>query len=203
MRSVTSLPEEFEEWSTIDLKRDKSLMIVLSILSIVVFLGTGWLFFMLANWLAPAFVSNSTQTFGPLEILIGLLVVSVVMLVGHEAIHGLFFWIFTGNRPVFGFHWVYAYAAAPGWYIPRVPFIIIGLAPLVLITLLGLLLLPFVSSVLVALTFVLAMTLNAGGAVGDLYVVCWLLGKRGPLLIRDYGDGMTVYGVQRNQLAKG
>jgi hypothetical protein len=110
----------------------------------------------------------------------------------HELIHGAFFWIFTGARPIFGLRLAYAYAAAPDWYIPRNAFLMIGLAPLVLISLGGAALLPAMPPSLLPIWW-LALTANASGAVGDLYIVGWLLSKSAHLYINDCGDRMSVY----------
>ncbi len=78
------------------------------------------------------------------------------------------------RAPLFGLRGLYAFAAAPGWYIPRNPYLWIGLSPLVLISIFGLLLVPLIpQSVLFAWLF--GLTYNAAGAAGDLYFVFWLL----------------------------
>ncbi len=176
-------------------------MVVLSLGSLLAFVGFGFLFLLLAFLLSPSFsrnfklVINSFQTLviAILSVVIVLVLVSVVVVIVHEAVHGLFFWLFTKERPVFGFNWAYAYAAAPEYYIPRDQILVIGVAPLILISLIGLalfLLTPFV----VTLILVLMLTLNAAGAIGDLYVIGWLLLGPASLVIRDSGDSMTIYG---------
>jgi hypothetical protein len=114
------------------------------------------------------------------------------MILLHEVIHGLFFWLYTHQRPIFAFKGAYAYAAAPDWYLPRNKYVVVGLSPLILISLAGLLLLTiaplsFFPSILIAMIF------NAAGAVGDLIVVGWLLLQQPDSLVRDYGDMFTVY----------
>ena len=63
----------------------------------------------------------------------------LVMIVLHEGLHGLFFWLFTREKPKFAFKGFYAYAAMPDWYLPKKEYLITALAPLVGITLLGVL----------------------------------------------------------------
>lgn len=74
----------------------------------------------------------------------GLLVV-VLAVISHELIHALFFRFFTGEWAIFGFKGIYAYAAAPQWYIPRNLHIAVALAPLVILSLLGVLLIPWIA----------------------------------------------------------
>jgi hypothetical protein len=195
MHSVKALPSDAEEISRIDFKQDRKLLINLNLIGLLVFVFSGWFFWFLASRLATAQSAGFTLKIGPLEIVVGLvsvLLVMVVVVTIHEVIHGVFFWIFTGSRPVFAFKGLYAYAAAPGWYIPRWPFLIVGAAPLVFISLIGVALMPYVSFVAV-LFLVAALTLNAGGSIGDMYCIGWLLSIRGNLLIQDYGDGIVVY----------
>lgn len=121
------------------------------------------------------------------------LVAIVLVILLHELVHGLFFWWFTGKRPHFGAGAGYAYAAAPpDWYLPRRQYIIVALAPLGLITVMGLALLPFLPATAVIYLFV-ALLFNAVGSVGDLAVVGWLLRKPAQLLVQDSGPAMTIY----------
>jgi hypothetical protein len=128
-----------------------------------------------------------------LLVILGVFIASIPFtMIVHELIHGLFFWIFTRKRPSYGFKGLYAYAAAPDFYIPRNQFILIGLAPFVVISLVGVALLPL-TTLGVALTIVFILTMNAAGAIGDFYAVGILLTRPSATLIRDFGDGMACY----------
>jgi hypothetical protein len=115
-----------------------------------------------------------------------------LMVALHEGIHGLLFWRFTGARPTFGFKGLYAYAAAPDWYLPRNQHIVVALAPLLLITLGGLVLLAVLPEVAL-LPSIVFVALNAGGAVGDIVAVFWLLRADASALVQDTGDAVTVF----------
>jgi hypothetical protein len=119
---------------------------------------------------------------------------TLLMIVLHEAVHGLFFWLFSGRFPQFGFKGYYAFAAMPsGVYLERDRYILTGLAPVILLTLGGLALLPVLPAwTLPTLLFFLAG--NASGSVGDVLVIGWLLSKPPEVLIEDNGAVMTVYG---------
>jgi hypothetical protein len=115
-----------------------------------------------------------------------------IMILLHEGLHGLFFWIFTGSRPKFAFKLYYAYASAPGWFIPRWQYFFISLAPLVGITffaVLGILYLP----VLFLLPLYLLVIFNTSGAVGDLWVTGKLISAPPDTMIRDFGDAIEFY----------
>jgi len=80
--------------------------------------------------------------------------------------------------------------------VPRLPFLIVGLAPLLLLTLLGLALLRVIPLSLVP-SVVFALTINAAGAVGDLYIVFRLLFTPSTCLIRDGGNSITWYVLEQ------
>lgn len=123
---------------------------------------------------------------------ISLLVMLVIMLILHEAIHGIFFWVFCRARPKFAFKGLYAYAGMPGWYIPRSKYLVTALAPFLLITLVGVLLLGLLPSTwFVPLLGVLVS--NAAGSVGDLVVVVWLIFQPRGSMAQDRGDAVTLF----------
>jgi hypothetical protein len=110
----------------------------------------------------------------------------------HELVHGAFFWLITRSRPVFGLQAAYAYAAAPNWYIPRNPYLVVGLAPLILLTLTGVALLPWLPAALL-LPWIFALAVNASGSIGDVYIIGWLLTRPAGALVNDHGDCIHIY----------
>lgn len=198
-QALRELPAGYAAAGTIDLSKNKWLAIAVNLAAVGLFFGFGWLFAAAAAWLRPDWlnfnleVSGPGRLFGLLALLIGLIAAQVAL---HELIHGLFFWRFTGARPRFALKLMYAYAAAPDWYLPRYQHLVTALAPLVVMTAAGLALLPVVPARLVpALLFVL--TANAAGAVGDMLVAAWLLRQPPTALVRDIGDAITVYNLGR------
>jgi len=161
----------------------------------------GWLLVQLAAAVRPELDSGGffdvIKGLEPLYLLVGLF----VLLIGHELLHGLFFWIYTGERPAFGFKVVYAYASAPDWYIPRDKFIVTGLAPVVIITLVGLILLPLIPFDYVA-ELVLLVAFNAGASVGDMLAAGWLWSKPNTAMVRDSGARMDVYVLANEDVAR-
>lgn len=99
----------------------------------------------------------------------GMLLVTLVMVIAHEGLHGLVFWCATGNLPRFEFKFYYASASPGGWYLPRRVFMLATLVPLVTISLVCLALIPFASPFLRCLLILLAV-FNASGSAGDLVV---------------------------------
>lgn len=123
---------------------------------------------------------------------VGLLALVVANLVIHELIHGLFFYLFTGAAPVFALRLTYAYAAAPDWYLPRPPYLVVGLAPLVLIDLACLVLIA-IGPTAWALPAAAVAALNTSGAVGDMLIMALVLRAAPGCLVNDRGDGVILF----------
>lgn len=151
----------------------------------------GWFFSLAVAAIRPEISPGLGWLFSDANLLI-LIAGFIGVLILHELIHGLFFWLFTGVRPQFGFKVYYAYAAAPDWFLPRNQFLVVGLGPIVLISLAGLGLMTVVSDQLLP-ELLLLLILNAAGSVGDLAVVGWLLGQPATTYINDTGPRMTFY----------
>ncbi|MDR3573208.1 MAG: DUF3267 domain-containing protein [Anaerolineaceae bacterium] len=197
MQALQSLPISYRIAGTLDLSKDRRALLIMNVAGFALMIGFGWLFLQAVMWMRPGDVGNGL-TFeidgfaGGLELLVAALVVTVVVIVLHEAAHGLFFWIYTHSRPVFAYRIYYAYASAPGWYLPRNQYLVTSLAPFVLLTGLGLVLLAVLPPawLLAVLAF---MTFNASGAIGDLVVAIWLIKQPNNCLAQDYGDSIALY----------
>ncbi len=197
MKPTTTLPEDYRLSGTLDLSKNQKAVLLLNLVGLGLFIVFGWLLLRAAIALRPDMagalfslsVNNALQFVVWLAVL---LASTAVMVLLHEGVHGLFFWLTTGARPKFGFRGAYAYACAPDWYLPRGPYLWISLSPLVVLTLLGLALVRVLP--LGALPpLLLLMVLNASGAVGDLAVFFWLLGKPAKCLANDRGDAVSLY----------
>lgn len=198
MQSTQVLPHQFMLSKEINLMQNKKALIWVNVFSVVAFIVFGAFFvgiFLLLRGDDYASNLGTAWSFGlpfTLLALLGLLVVQVAVVVVHEALHGLFFWLYSGSKPKYGFRGVFAYASAPGWYFARNAFLMIGLAPLVIISAFGVLfiwLMPL-NTLVWAMLFVV---LNAAGAVGDIYFALVLLSKPKTAMIEDTGVGCKIY----------
>lgn len=179
------------------MKKDLRLNFTLQLFGVVLMAGFGWLFWLYFTLARPAlsdellqFKSAPQPTLLVFSLL--LLVTLAVWMTAHELVHGAFFWWFSRHRPQFGYGFGYLYAAMPGWYFPKWPYLAVGLAPLVVLSLVGMLLVPFLPVFWAGLAF-FGMVVNASGAVGDIYV-CFRIGLEArDVLICDRGDGFEVF----------
>jgi hypothetical protein len=199
-----ALPEGYDLDRTLDLIKDRKLLLILSAASLGLFLvswaGLAWLLRLLRPDLtAGASFELTVPGFGgillPLLVLLGVIFVMVVL---HEAIHGICFWLFTGGRVKFAFKGAYAYAAAPDWYLHKRPYMVVSMAPLVLITVLGLMALVWVPPGWIA-PLMLLIAMNASGAVGDIYVFFLLIRMPEDALIQDFGEQMMLFTRRESQ----
>jgi hypothetical protein len=194
MQPTQTLPENYVLAWDMNMKRDKSLNIILQVIGLGWMALAGWLLARLLMWMRPDF--NEAVRMGISgNILVGLLLILVVMviaIISHELVHGLFFWLFARHRPEFGIGAGYAFAAMPDWYFPKGQYLVIGLGPLVGLTLLGMVISAFAPLGWLGLVFA-GVVINAGGAIGDLYV-CWRIAREaGDVWVKDTGDGFQVY----------
>ena len=175
----------------------------------VLLVGVVGLVIMLMSLAAASFVVEATSDSDVITLegevfIIGLGVGTVLGIVLHELVHGVFFFVF-GGRPRFGFKpWTrfgpVFYAAAPGSYLRRADYIGVGLAPAVLVTALLMIVLVFVSAGGLLFAIVLwAFLLNAVGSAGDLLIIRKVISYSSTIYFEDTADGFFAYGLTSGQ----
>lgn len=178
----------------------------------LLFIG-GWLLVLFANAFRPNaldgmrlhdLLRSTTAGFSlvvPPALFPNLGLALIAVLIFHELVHGLFYWLFSSHRPKFGFQGLLPYAAAPaGVYFPRNQFLVVGLSPLVLLTAVGLLLMVIVPIAFVPF-LLFFVVFNVSGAAGDLIMVIQLMRFSSDTLIEDSTSGVIIYGPERDKNA--
>jgi hypothetical protein len=200
MKPTRTLPEHYALVWELDIKNGTRLNIILQIAGLGWMLLAGVLLTGCVTWIRP----NLWQAFAvagglPALAVLGLLLLNMIITISlHELVHGLFFWLFSKHPVQFGLGPGYAYAGMPGWFFPRDLYLVIGLAPLILLSGLGLIACAFIPlSWLAAL--LTGMIINAGGAIGDMYVCMRICREDPQVLIKDTGDGFQVYRQKNTQ----
>lgn len=192
MKPLQTVSEDYSLAWEVDLKRNVRLNILLQVAGLALLIPAGWLLGLVVVWLRPGFSLHNEFSGDLLALLLLILLGATVFILLHELVHGVFFWLFSGHRPRFGLGPGYVYAAMPDWYFPKRPYLVVGLAPLVVLTVVGLVMLPLVpASWLIPL--LVGMLLNIGGAIGDLYICLCLVREAEDVWIRDKGDGFEIY----------
>ena len=195
MKTTQTLPADYSLAWSLELQHNTRLNIILQLVGLGWMALAGWLLTICVLWIRPELAAALHGNFTGGMMLTGLLILLALMIaviILHELVHGLFFWIFTGKHPEFGTGPGYAYAAMPDWFFSKGRYLVIGLSPLIGLTAVGLAACALAPQAW--LTALLAsMIINAGGAIGDMYV-CWRVARDGPdVWIKDSGDGFQLY----------
>jgi hypothetical protein len=199
MHATKILPSDYHHQKTLDLSQSRA-VILLNLAAVPLLFIYGWFFSRLIILLRSInpFPNGMWGVFTAFSGwgLIGLLFSIILMLIFHELIHGLFFWLFTRERPKFALKSGYAFAAAPEWYLPGSQYIMVGLSPFIVISILAVAVTIFVTSTIVPYLVFIA-TFNAAGALGDMVVVAWVLRQSHSTLVRDQGDSFSSYAPEK------
>lgn len=195
MNNCTVLPEDYEPFLSIDLQKNKRLMLLVNIIGTVIGIV------MLA--LALPFVPISTlfdmsDGLGAYALRFGTIIVGMIAyIVLHELVHGIFMRALSGVRPRYGFTGMYAFAGSDA-YFNKKSYLLIALAPVVIWgTVLA------VINVLVPTNWFwvvyLIQMINLTGAGGDLYVTAKFSRLPRDILVQDTGVAMTVFVFEKEK----
>jgi len=209
MQVTTALPTNYHRQATLDLSKNRKAVVGAIVSGIILLLTVGWLLVQFTNLVRPAALEalrfrdiltitpdGDTSITIPFQLIVDAIVACILVMITHELVHGVFFWRFTGKCPTVGIKGLYVYVTAPSdVYFPRNQYLVVGIAPLVLLTLVGLLLVIIVPVVVVPI-LILFVAFNAAGAAGDLLMVARLLSYSPDTLMQDNGSGVIVYGPE-------
>lgn len=212
VQATTTLPPYYRHQATLDLSKSRIAIVGAIVSGIVLLIIVGWFFLQFTSLVRPTALGTlglrdvltlSNDGGGsftiPWQLAADYVIALVLVLLTHELVHGVFYWRFTGKCPTLGIKGVGIYVAAPSEvYFPRKQYLVVGIAPLVLLTLAGLLLVIIVPVVVVP-TLILFVAFNAAGSAGDLLMVVWLLSYSPDTFMQDDGSGVIVYGPEKNR----
>ncbi len=156
---------------------------------VVALLLMGWWWAFVRQLRGP----HSTAFSESLSGVVAVVAVLAITFGGHEAVHGLAIRL-LGHRPRFGMmlrKGVF-YATADNALFPRNHFIMIALAPLLLLTVAGMVVMIFVPDT-ISYYVGLIVVLNAAGSIGDLWMTAVALRYPPEALVRDEADSIRIY----------
>ena len=198
---VESPPEGYVEIAVIDLTSEKRMKFSAVLLGLVLIVAVPVAMAWYVDVVRPGSLDSGLtkdqegRTVISLGSMLSYLAVLVLVLVFHELVHGVVFWRVSGETPTVGLKGVFVYVSAPpSVYFQRDRYLWVGAAPLVSLTLVGVLLVPLLPPSLMLLD-VLFVALNAAGSAGDLMMILFLLRYPSSSLIRDLDSGMVIYGL--------
>jgi len=186
----TVLPPDYRQVYRLDLKNDRTLGRLLNIVGTLIFLAV-----LAIGYFVKPFPFGASLGLVQVAGLVAALLAYVIL---HELTHAAFMRLFVKSRVRFGFNAYAAYAGMDEGYFGKGAYVLIALAPFVLY-----------SAILIPLTLIIAfgpatlapwywptliiLGLNAGGSIGDFYVVGVLMKHKEPILIHDDGLKMEFY----------
>lgn len=188
---ITALPVDYQEARYMSIN-ERGVLLWLNVFSLIPMIIMGFTIFgallvyqeeLGAPLVIPGLPDNLPSLIG-LIFLLGILPI-------HEWLHGVSI-AYYGHKPRYGVKLFVLFATSDGALFRRNEFIRIALAPLVVITLIGgvlMLFLPMGLGTWVAW----AITLNAAGSIGDLWMTMVSLRYDKTALIRDEEDSMRIF----------
>jgi hypothetical protein len=185
-----SLPDGYQEILYWRITEKKSRILFMNILAIPLFIIFGLFFSALADRLGRL---PSSIEFGLREV--GMILLGVILtLVLHELVHGMAMQMYGAN-PKYGVIWkqMMLYATSPGFAYRRNNYVVVALAPLVLISILIVLGLWVLQGTLWVALLAVCGTINASGAVGDMWITTIALRFAPTAHIMDERDGIRVF----------
>lgn len=189
MKAYETLPEGYREILAIDLQKNKKLMLLVNGIAIVLAALT---FVVGIRQVPVSTLFDMSGGMGAYFARFGLLLVGIVAyMVLHELTHAVVMKLCGTKKVRFGFTGAYAFAGSDDYY-PKLPYICIALAPIVLLGLLLAAVNAIVPEQWFWVVFIIQIT-NISGAGGDLYVSARFARLPADILVRDYGVGMHVY----------
>ncbi|MBK5252916.1 MAG: DUF3267 domain-containing protein [Peptostreptococcaceae bacterium] len=186
-KSTKVLPNNYNLIKKVDFANDKKMFILINIIAVLI---------CIIMLIIPAYsngisFSIDISTFIKMGILTAALAALYIIL--HELVHGLFILIFTKEKPSFGFSKGLFYTATD-YYMPKVQYIIIALAPVVIWGVVLHLIYMNVSGPLFWVFYLIQM-LNISGAIGDYCITIVTLRLPKDILCKDKGASMDFYGA--------
>jgi hypothetical protein len=204
MLASKNMPDNYHHQKTLNLSTARTVL-WLNLAAIPLLFLYGWLFTQLIIFLRPfnPFQNGFLGFFNAFSLweLLAFLLSIIIMLILHELVHGIFFLLFTRERPKFALKTGYAFTAAPEWYLPSLQYIIVGLSPFVIISFTCIFLAWFIDSTLIPYLLIIAI-FNAAGALGDMIVVGWIIKQPKNILVKDEGDIFSSYAPDKLNITK-
>lgn len=184
MKTCVELPSGYEQILQIDLQKDKKLAIIVNVIAFVIMIAMVFSGHIYVSFLEFIDLADLLQ-WG--VILVGFIIYMVL----HELVHGVVMWVYSKQKPFYGFTGMYAYAGSNA-YFNKKHYLVIALAPIVVWGIVLLILNLIFKEKWFWIIYFLQM-MNISGAAGDLYVTCRFSKLPKDILVKDIGVNMTVY----------
>lgn len=193
MKAYSALPENYKDIFSVNLQKDKKKSILVNSFALLI----------AAVMIVPVhFIIPITELFSVGEDMkmyfirfAVLLILSVLYIILHEAVHGVAMKICGTKKIKYGFTGIYAFAGSNDYY-DKKSYIFIALAPVVLWGIVLAAVNFFVPREWFWVIYFVQIS-NISGAAGDFYVTAKFSRFPKDILVKDYGVGMTVFSAEK------
>ncbi len=188
-KAVTTLPEGYQPYLSIDLQKDKKLAAFVNGLALLI----GVVMAVPMHFVIPisTLFERNTGLGDDLLRYCVLIVGMIAYMILHEAIHGITMKLCGTKKVKYGFTGLYALAGSDDYY-SKAAYILIALAPIVLWGIVLFAVNLFVPTPWFWVIYIIQI-MNISGAAGDLYVTVRFFRLPQNILVKDAGTSMTVY----------
>lgn len=186
MNAVNVLPEDYKEFYSLDLQKDKKKALLVNGIALAI---------SVIMVIPMHFVVPITTLFdinkGYIFKMLTLVLLLVVYMILHELVHGVAMKLCGTKKVKYGFTGLYAFAGSEDFY-PKKPYIFIALAPVVLWGIVLAVVNILVPTEWFWIIYILQI-MNLSGAAGDFFVTIKFSQFPDDILVKDHGVGMVVY----------
>ncbi len=189
MKSQKTLPDNYKKLYSINLQKDKKLALIINAIAFLI-----CAIMVAAMWktYSITMLFDMSDGLGLYIIRFAVLVIgSIVYIILHELVHGIFMKCFSGMKVKYGFTGMYAYAGSEAYFSKR-DYIIIALAPIVIWGIVLAVINMIVPDSWFWVVYFIQI-FNISGAAGDIFVTAKFLKLPDDILVNDTGYEMTVY----------
>lgn len=189
MKTVQILPEGYSEIYKLDLQKDKKTALRVNTIAFAI----AAVLAVPMHFVVPiSTLFDMTGGLGRYLVRFGALILLYVLyIVLHEAVHGIAMKMCGTKKIKYGFTGLYAFAGSDDYYSKK-PYIFIALAPVVLWGIVLAVINLFVPQDWFWVIYFIQI-FNLSGAAGDLFVTIKFSRLPKDILVKDYGVGMTVF----------
>jgi len=183
IKSYDALPEGYVQDFEVDMKTNKKLFLLINFGTIILMLPFIVVYGMIKDLMTFEIHLVNFLLF------VGLMIALIVI---HELIHGIFFKLGTKKKIKFGFHGFAASAGAPDIYFTKRFYLIIGLAPAIILNFTLLIICLFIKEEYFGIIY-FNLAIHFAGCIGDFYIALKLIKYNKETLIEDKGISMKFF----------
>ena len=189
MKSLKTLPDDYKQIFSVNLQKDKKMLILINIAALVIAVVMAVPMHFHISFFN---LFDMSSGIGAYAIRFFVLIVAIIAyIVLHELVHGISMKMCGTEKVKYGFTGVYAFAGSSDYY-DKKSYIFIALAPVVLWGAVLAVINAFVSESWFWVVYIIQIS-NIYGAAGDFYVTFKFLKFPKDILIQDDGVSMKVF----------